>query len=203
VTQACTVEGCDRKFYGRGYCVKHYKRWRAHGDPTGGGTDWGAAKQFIKDAAKSGGDECITFPFYRGETGYGWMRAEGKNLGAHVYVALLAHGPKPTPKHQACHTCGKGHEGCVNPRHIYWGTKGDNMRDAYRHGVAFGGKYGRTGEEAPGCRYSDDQIQEVRRALDMGEKQTAIASRFGLSQSHVSRIKNGTRNQPSPAAPHP
>lgn len=30
----CTVDGCDRETVARGWCDKHYKRWRIHGDPT-------------------------------------------------------------------------------------------------------------------------------------------------------------------------
>jgi hypothetical protein len=32
----CAVEGCDRPVRARGWCFPHYKRWRQHGDPTGG-----------------------------------------------------------------------------------------------------------------------------------------------------------------------
>jgi hypothetical protein len=32
---SCSVEGCDREAQqGRGWCRKHYFRWRNHGDPT-------------------------------------------------------------------------------------------------------------------------------------------------------------------------
>lgn len=30
---ACSVDGCDRKHYGKGFCAKHYQRWRTHGTP--------------------------------------------------------------------------------------------------------------------------------------------------------------------------
>lgn len=33
-SRTCTVEGCDNKHYGHGYCNKHYLRWKAHGDPS-------------------------------------------------------------------------------------------------------------------------------------------------------------------------
>jgi len=29
----CTVEGCDSKHYAKGYCVKHYMRFKKYGDP--------------------------------------------------------------------------------------------------------------------------------------------------------------------------
>src|SRR5690625_2939832 len=31
----CTIEGCDREFYARGWCTLHYRRWLDHGDPLG------------------------------------------------------------------------------------------------------------------------------------------------------------------------
>lgn len=30
----CTIEGCGGSHTARGYCSKHYERWRTHGDPT-------------------------------------------------------------------------------------------------------------------------------------------------------------------------
>ncbi|MEW2393079.1 HNH endonuclease [Streptomyces venezuelae] len=32
--KACSIEGCQKSSYVRGWCVKHYQRWRAHDDPT-------------------------------------------------------------------------------------------------------------------------------------------------------------------------
>jgi hypothetical protein len=30
----CSIEGCEGPVKARGWCTKHYMRWRAHGDPT-------------------------------------------------------------------------------------------------------------------------------------------------------------------------
>jgi hypothetical protein len=30
---SCSVEGCDLKPHARGWCHKHYHRWRRYGDP--------------------------------------------------------------------------------------------------------------------------------------------------------------------------
>lgn len=31
--KTCTVESCERKHYGRGFCALHHQRWWKHGDP--------------------------------------------------------------------------------------------------------------------------------------------------------------------------
>jgi HNH endonuclease len=36
VVRTCSVEGCGRKHYGRGFCGKHYQKWREFGDPKHG-----------------------------------------------------------------------------------------------------------------------------------------------------------------------
>ena len=31
--KTCSVDGCENKYWAKGYCVKHYKRYKNHGDP--------------------------------------------------------------------------------------------------------------------------------------------------------------------------
>lgn len=33
MAKLCSVEGCNNKVDSRGFCKKHYVRWRRHGDP--------------------------------------------------------------------------------------------------------------------------------------------------------------------------
>ena len=32
-TKTCTIDGCTGFVQGRGWCFRHYQRWRRHGDP--------------------------------------------------------------------------------------------------------------------------------------------------------------------------
>ncbi|MBW3099279.1 helix-turn-helix domain-containing protein [Pseudohoeflea coraliihabitans] len=192
-TRSCSVDGCKSRHYALGFCGAHYKRFRKYGDPLAGGIPHGAAQRFAKNVATGEhGDECVLWPYYRNVDGVARINWRGRATNAHSIVCELAHGPKPTPQHECCHSCGNGNMGCVNPRHLYWGTRSDNVRDAIRHGTAYRFEV-RTGEDSPSARYSDKQIRAIRAALKRGEKQIAISKKYGISQSHVSRIKNGAR----------
>jgi hypothetical protein len=189
----CAVAGCDRPVHLRGFCSAHYKRWLRHGDPLAGRTGWGVVAKWVAEVAiPFGGDECLVFPFSRDDYGYGKMRRDGGNIGVHVVVCEARNGPKPSPRHEACHSCGNGHLGCVNPSHLYWGTRRDNVGDAIAHGTAH--RFAPiSGASAPAAKYSDEQVSKVRELLADGTAQTRIAKITGVSQSHISRIKNGAR----------
>lgn len=36
VPRTCSILGCEKKRYSRGWCQNHYKRWQRWGDPFGG-----------------------------------------------------------------------------------------------------------------------------------------------------------------------
>lgn len=134
--RSCAVPGCGGRLAGAGYCRKHYARFRRHGDPLGGSTEWGAARRFVEEAAMSDSRDCIFFPRSPGVTGHVRLNVNGSHVGAHAYAAELRHGRKPTADHEACHTCGRGADGCVNGNHLYWGTRKQNVADMVAHGTA-------------------------------------------------------------------
>ena len=132
MTDECSVEGCSEPIMTRGWCCTHYHRVIRHGTPAGSGRPIrGSVKQFILDNAGHTGDECLIWPFNRSSKhGYAVIRKEHFGSGmAHRSMCIVAHGPPPTDKHEAAHSCGKGHKGCVNPRHLSWKTPTENNRD--------------------------------------------------------------------------
>jgi hypothetical protein len=58
-------------------------------------------------------DCCLIWPFGRNSTGYGLVTIDGEQTYAHRAMCKRVHGEPPTPEHQAAHSCGRGHDGCL------------------------------------------------------------------------------------------
>lgn len=100
----------------------------------------GEPLRYLKeDVLTHTGTDCLTWPHSRCG-GYGNLRFNGRMIHAHRLVCILAHGEPPSPKHEAAHECGKGHEGCVNPNHLSWKTAAENKADMVRHGTYRNGR---------------------------------------------------------------
>lgn len=122
------------------------------------------------------GDECLLWPHARIPKGYARIR-----IGeAFPYVHRLAcghrHGPPPSPSHQVRHLCGRGADGCVNPRHVVWGTPAENERDKDEHGTR---RHGRV--------LTEEQVQEMR-ALHGSASFHDLAEAYGVSPATVGDI---------------
>src|SRR5215471_14726746 len=91
--------------------------------------------EWIQERVGHAGDDCLQWPFSRSSSGYGILFHEGKVVYAHRTMCELANGKPPTPKHHASHSCGRGHLGCVNPRHLEWKTAAENQQDRRKHGT--------------------------------------------------------------------
>lgn len=138
----CSVTGCGKFVHGHGYCDNHYRRYLRCGDPIGGRVDNGALLNFIETVVIShASDDCLIWPYGRSDNGYGTLRVGGKKWYAHRYVCFLRHGHPPTTGLDAAHSCGNGQLGCVNPGHLRWATRAENVADAIEHGTFRGTGY--------------------------------------------------------------
>lgn len=92
----------------------------------------------------------------------------------------LVHGPAPVPEAEAAHSCGNGHLGCFNPRHLLWKTHSANMADRDEHGTLLRGS---------GVKSAKLTEADVRSIYYDRRRQIEIAEAFGISQPTVSGIK--------------
>lgn len=181
----CLIPGCDGREHARGWCNRHYRRWLAHGDPNtvvqlkNVHMPW-----LLEIAVPYAGNDCLIWPFTRDGEGYGSVKYGGRSHKAGRVVCEKAHGAPPTRRHEAAHSCGNGHLGCVNPRHIRWATAKENQRDKVAHGTS------NRGERHNHVKLSEADVRTIR-ALARTLKQQEIADRFGVHQATISYLLSG------------
>ena len=112
------------------------------------------------------------------------LRVDGgpKNVFVHRLVLFAFVGPCP-PGMECRHLDGDPTNNHVE--NLRWGTHLENMRDRVRHGTApdlVGGKN-------PNSKLTEDDVREIRRRVESGEKQRRIAEDYGLTPGAISAIK--------------
>lgn len=126
----CKVEGCDRLTRTWGYCLKHYTRVKRHGDPLGKYPRESAIIRFWMNVERT--DECWLWKPSVARGVYGKLqRDDGIQVGAHRFSYELHQGPIATGLH-VLHRC--DNPPCVNPDHLFLGTREENMQDMLSKG---------------------------------------------------------------------
>lgn len=132
------------------------------------------------------GDDCLIWPFARTNGRYGKLLFGGRLCLAHRVVCEAVNGPPPSPAHEAAHTCGQGHDACVNPRHLRWRTPKQNTGEKADHGTQL------RGSRVPTSKLTEADVRAIR-SLRGALKQKEIADRYGVQPSVISRIFSGAR----------
>ena len=128
-------------------------------------------ERFEKKIDKSG--DCWEWTASKTE-GYGKFKLNGKSQSAHRVAYKLAH-PEWNGELCVCHHC--DNPGCVNPGHLFVGTKAENNADKIAKGRA-------------SAKLTEQQVREIRATFC---PQREIAVRYGICQMQVSYIKNNKR----------
>ena len=186
-SRLCSIDECGKPARTRGWCNAHYERWRLHGDPAAGGRlkIQGEAQRFFDSVVLvHSSDGCLIWPFARGKSGYGTMTFNGRSANVHRLVCAATHGPAPSETHEAAHSCGNGHLGCCNPRHVRWATRAANALDMVEHGTST------RGEKNARSRLTLDQVRDIRKLRGTATPLT-IANRYGVSRWTIHSILYG------------
>lgn len=148
---------------------------------------------WLREHVNHTGQNCLKYPFYISpKIGYALFSVDGEFQYAHRWMCEQKNGPPPTPKHEAAHTCGNAHMGCINPNHLEWKTRQQNAEDRLNHG----NYSNRRGQ--PRFLLNADQAAQIK-ALKGQKTQFELAEMFGVSRCTISSIHcgrgwTGTRN---------
>lgn len=136
----CVIPGCEEMGSSSrfGLCGGHAHRKHRYGDPLGGRrgkrTPNGIPYKWLLEHVDYQGSECLIWPFAKRHLGYGGIvMRDGVTRSPHREICILAHGEPPFEKAIAAHSCGNGHNGCVNPKHLSWATTKENTLDYVVH----------------------------------------------------------------------
>lgn len=109
----------------------------------------------------------------------------GKSVPAHRAAFILFNGQEPG-KMDVCHKC--DNRACVNPDHLFLGTRLENMRDCKRKGrTARGAALGnRKGEDGPAAKLTWESVRQIRAS---SEPSKALARKYGVTNDNINRIR--------------
>lgn len=183
--QICSIEGCDKKVLARGWCVKHYTRWRSHGDPNAllqeqrhGMT---LRERFLCDVPVADGDGCWEWKGNCDPNGYGRIAVDGTPQLAHRVSWIVLKGPLKANEF-VLHRC--DNPPCVKPGHLFLGTQQDNIRDMRRKKRQ---RYGISRGEKHGCSVlTEAQVREIRASSGSSR---IVGLKYGVSGRTVREIR--------------
>jgi len=134
---------------------------------------------------------CWVWIASKNNKGYGVLGIGGIPTLAHRLAWELTYGPIQTGL-CVCHRC--DNPPCVNPSHLFLGTRADNMADSSRKGRSGARTHPERiprGSRSGLAKLVESDIVEIRRALESGETCKAIAARYGVAKTTIDWIKRG------------
>lgn len=129
---------------------------------------------------------CMEFTGCIQANGYGRATVQRKTDYVHRHIYRLVNGPTPAGL-DVCHRC--DNRRCINPAHLFLGTRKQNMADAVSKGRQA------KGSMLPHAKVTRSIESEITRMAREGHPYKDVAVRFGICRQHVGQIaiRNGVR----------
>lgn len=141
---------------------------------------------FLK--TKPGLNGCLDWIGAKGGNGYGRIRIKSKLYLPHRIIFEAFYGKNPG-NFMVCHKC--DNRFCVNPNHLFLGTRSDNMRDCYEKGRLPKNLKNSRGEGVGTSKLKNSDILKIKSFLEKGLSQSHIAKIFFVHRSQINRIAKG------------
>lgn len=122
-------------------------------------------------------NECVIWPYAVDGRGYPARKNWEK---VHQTVCGEVNGAAPSPEHEVAHSC--GNKRCLNPQHLRWATRSENMMDKLEHGTD------NRGEKHPNAVLTAESVRKIRAAH--GVPGVVLAAHFRVSQQTICGIRN-------------
>jgi predicted XRE-type DNA-binding protein len=135
------------------------------------------ANRFWSKVQKLDKESCWIWQGAKFWDNYGMFKIDNLNLRAHRVAYEIANGSIETGK-LILHRC--DNKLCCNPHHLYQGDQKQNMKDMTQR------------NRSTNKRLDQDDVNYIRRSK---LPQQELADILGVSQQHISNIKNNKRRE--------
>jgi hypothetical protein len=187
----CIIAECKNKHHGKGFCKKHWERYKKYGDPlfvkaSGRFSKFNNLQEkFESKFIKGSSDECWLWLGNIDKDGYGDF---------HAYVGI----PKKRRKFSAhrcsyrfyvnekldgfvvCHTC--DNPACANPAHLFLGTPALNSLDMVNKNRSM------KGVKNNKAKLTDRKVKIIKNLIAKDYNKKEIAKKFAVSESTIFAI---------------
>lgn len=141
--------------------------------------------EWVKEVLEShASNECLIWPYCRDVGGYGIVNVHGITTAVHRLAFQLTYGHYPTPC--ALHRC--DNPPCFNPRHLFEGTRQDNMEDKIRKNRQRGAHSGEQNHDAVLTASVVRQIRSEYIAGSRGHGYRSLSNKYGVCRATIRGI---------------
>jgi hypothetical protein len=186
MSKSCSIEGCQRVYYARGWCEMHYQRNQKYGTPLGGDRNHASLEErFWRRVNRLQPDGCWIWTGKTERNGYGRIQEGGKGssqIGAHRLAFRIANGFDPEV---VMHTC--DNPPCVNPAHLRAGSYAENSADMKAKGRWKGGVT--LGLAHPCAKLDPEKVREIRASPEVSHAE--LARRYGVGATVIRAVRSG------------
>jgi len=184
--RTCRVADCDNPYVAKGFCERHYRRWKRYGDPS--------VLRLVQHHGKTVAERLAIYTQqtegcwewigarYSG-TGYGMLGVGNRPHGAHRVSWEVNCGPIPSGM-SVLHRC--DNRGCVRPDHLFLGTPADNTADMMAKGR--NGFSSTRGMRHPNAKLTDDNARMIKASPLIDSD---LAWRLGVSKQVIGAVRKG------------